>query len=80
VKPLVIAWEPGSEVVGDFVWPGFGSGVVVTDKVLRVLQQRYQGFEPGPVEMVEDEDEPHADRGKPRIRLPYCGQHCTSFG
>lgn len=72
-KPLVIAWELGSDVVGDFVWPGFGGEVVVTDRVLGVLQERFSGFEPGRVEMVEDPNSPQARPRKPQVRLPYEG-------
>lgn len=69
-QPLVIAWEPGSDEVGDFSCPGFDSEVVVTDRVLRVLRDHFGGFEAGPVEMTEDPDVPK--RAK-RVRLPYRG-------
>ena len=65
----MMVWEPGSDVVGDFTWPGFDSEVVATDTVLEVLDQ-FEGFEPGPLEIVEDPDAPK--RGK-RVQLPYEG-------
>lgn len=68
-QPLLMVWEPGSCEVGDFTWPGFDSEVVVTPVVLEVLDQ-FDGFEPGPVEIVEDSVGPR--RGK-RVRLPHDG-------
>ncbi len=69
MQPLVMVWEPGSCEVGDFTWPGFDSEVVATSAVLDVLDQ-FDGFKPGPVEIVEDPGTPR--RGK-RVRLPYDG-------
>lgn len=60
-------------MVGDFVWPGFGGEVVVTDRVLGVLQEQVNGFEPGPVEMIEDDDVPPGKRRKRHVQLPYVG-------
>jgi hypothetical protein len=58
-------------LVGDFVWPGFGSEVVAADHVFAALEPRFAGFERGPIEMV---DEPDLDqRGQPRVSLPYEG-------
>jgi hypothetical protein len=57
VQPLVIAWKPGSDIIGDFTWPGFDSEVVVTGRVLDVLIE-YGGFEPGGIEIVDDQDGP----------------------
>jgi len=73
VPPLVIEWEPGSEIVGDFTWPGFGSEVVVTEQVLKAFSKRFSGFEPGPVEMFEEPDlDPEVEQ-KSRVWLPYQG-------
>ena len=41
---MIMEWERSSSVVGDFVWPGFGFEVVVTDVAAQVLQ-RFPGFE-----------------------------------
>lgn len=70
VQPLIMVWEPGSDLVGDFVWPL--NTVVVTDQVLQVLQEHFSGFEAGPVEMIEDTGK-RPKRGKPQVRLPYEG-------
>ena len=32
-KAIVIEWEPDSDVVGDFTWPGLDTDVVVTAQV-----------------------------------------------
>lgn len=73
VKPLILEWDPGSDRVGDFTWPGFGSEVVVVDRVLDVLRKHFEGFEPGPVEMVQDRKLKPGKRRKPRVWLPYEG-------
>lgn len=65
----MVAWEPGADEVGDFTWPGFGSEVVATSDVIEILNQ-FAGFEPAPVEFVEDVGAPK--RAK-RVRLPYDG-------
>lgn len=70
-QPLILVWEPGSALVGDFVWAGFGSEVVATERVFDALESSFGGFERGPIEMV---DEPDLARGaEPRVRLPYEG-------
>ena len=71
VQPLILVWQPGSDVVGDFVWPA--NDVVAAERVLAVLQKHFTGFEPGPVEMIDDGAVRGAKRGKPRVRLPYQG-------
>ncbi len=71
VKPLIIRWEPGSDVVGDFVWPGFDDEVVVSLSVLETLEG-ISGFTPGPVEMRQDPKLARS-KGKPRVSLPYNG-------
>jgi hypothetical protein len=50
-------WEPSSEVVGDFTWPGFGFEVVVTDSAAAVLGG-FSGFELGPVEITASHSQP----------------------
>jgi hypothetical protein len=70
-KPLILAWEPGSVLVGDFVWPGFDSEVVAADRVFAALERNFAGFERGPIEMVDEPD--IARGGQPRVRLPYEG-------
>lgn len=73
VQPLVIEWEPDSDVVGDFVWPGFGGDIAITERVVGVLKGRFTAFEPGPVEMYQDPKLKRTKRGKPRVWLPYEG-------
>jgi hypothetical protein len=68
-KPLIIEWEPGSERVGDFLWPGVSENVAVASRVLEDLQSRFSGFEAGPVEMVEEAEA----GGQKRVSLPYGG-------
>lgn len=64
-----MVWEPGSDEVGDFTWPGFGSEVVVSEHVLGSLRG-FSGFEAGPVEFI---DEPDASKKGRRVALPYSG-------
>jgi hypothetical protein len=70
---MVIEWEAGSEIVGDFTWVGFGAEAFVTEAVLEALSERLSGFEPGPVEMFEEPDLDRAKETKPRVWLPYEG-------
>ena len=75
VPPLVIEWEPGSDIVGDFVWPGLGDEVVISETVARLLEERYKGFSLYPVEMTQ-EKRLYSLKGKlrkPRVLLPYKG-------
>lgn len=69
-QPLLLAWEPGSDKIGDFSWAGFDSEVVVIDPVLEELRS-FAGFEPAAVEVVEDADAGKT-RGK-RVAFPYRG-------
>lgn len=76
VKPLVIEWESGSDVIGDFLWPEFGS-IAVSESSFKAMESRFRGFECGPIEMIQD---PKLTRPKritkrttPRIWLPYEG-------
>jgi hypothetical protein len=64
-------WEPGSDLVGDFVWLGFGSEVVASEQVFAAFESSFTGFERGPIEMVEEPD--LARREEPRVGLPYGG-------
>jgi hypothetical protein len=75
VLPLVIEWLPGSETVGDFVWPG--GEVVVSQRVREMLEGRFQGFEFQTVEMRQDPKLKRPTRitrrTQPRVWLPYNG-------
>lgn len=47
---LVIEWIRGSDVLGDFIWPGFHSDIVITDRVGAALRAAgVPGFELRPV-------------------------------
>lgn len=76
VRPLVIEWEPGSDVVGDFTWPGFDSELVVKASVANALQEaEVPGFEFCAIEMLEN-SEPAKRRSKERrVELPYSGSN-----
>jgi hypothetical protein len=66
-------WEPGSRLIGDFVWVGLDSEIVVTDRVMNELLAAFRGFERGAVEMV-DNTHPRSTRNvQPRVSLPYEG-------
>ena len=53
IRPLVIEWKPNSNIIGDFIWPGLDS-VAITENTLLGIQEHFRGFEPGPIEMVQD--------------------------
>jgi hypothetical protein len=76
-KPLIFEWEPGSDVIGDFVWAGFAQDVAIKVHVFEELHQRFRGFEQGPVEMIQDpklkKPTRITRRTKPRVWLPYEG-------
>ncbi|MEM8706262.1 MAG: hypothetical protein AAGE98_07385 [Actinomycetota bacterium] len=71
---MQIAWEPGSDAIGDVTWPGFDDTAVVTDAVLAVLDA-FGGFDRGPVEFV---DNPSSRRGA-RVAFPYEGPSLTEL-
>jgi hypothetical protein len=75
--PIVIEWEPDSDVVGDFTWPGLGSDLLIADRVARALANRgIGGFELREVEMFESAKVAQMSRRRskrPRVRLPYTG-------
>jgi hypothetical protein len=58
VAPLVIEWEKGSTVIGDFVWPGFATELVVRAHIFKTLQQRFGGIEARPVQIVPVKHKP----------------------
>lgn len=39
IPPLIIEWQPGSDKIGDFVWPGFNDEMVVTQNVRESLEK-----------------------------------------
>ena len=70
VPPLIIEWEPDSDIVGDFAWGGFCWELVCRREVGEELRTRFTGFKLSPIEMIEGKGRRH---GKPKIRLPYRG-------
>lgn len=74
VKPLIIEWEPGSDKVGDFTWPGFDSDIVITQTVADALTALpVHGFELGEVVMQENSEREKRTTKEPIVRLPYQG-------
>lgn len=74
VQPLVIEWEPDSEVVGDFVWPGFDTDIVIAERVGKALKEAgVTGFELAPVRMVENSEKSKRTSRRPGVKLPYAG-------
>ena len=74
---LLIQWEPGSDLIGDFVWVNNTTWLLVTGQVREVLQERFQGFAFGEVAMIQNPKlkppQRRTRRSKPRIWLPYEG-------
>jgi hypothetical protein len=82
IKPLIIEWEPGSDKIGDFIWPALDNELVVTQKVKDVLQEQFPEVEFVSVEFWQNPKvkQPFrtTKRTKPRIWLPYMGQKLWS--
>ena len=70
VEPLLVQWEPSSEVIGDFSWDGpFGLLFVVTGPVAEFL--RDNGF---PCDLLTVDYVPPESRRKTRlVPYPYVG-------
>jgi hypothetical protein len=77
VSPLIIEWEAGSTEIGDFVWPGLNTEVVVVQKVKEIFQLNFDGLEYKTIEFWENPKliKPAAfhRKTKRRIILPYTG-------
>ena len=77
VSPLLIEWEPGSDMIGDFVWPAFNDDLVVSQRVREFFQDRFSGIEFGAVEFWQEkklkQPKKMTCRSKPRVWLPYSG-------
>lgn len=79
-RPLIIEWEPDSDVVGDFTWPGLNTDVVITDGVGTPLKDAgVAGFELRPVEMKENSEATKRRSKKPKVKLPYSGPKLWDF-
>lgn len=77
VSPLIIEWEAGSDVIGDFVWPGLNTDLVVVQKVRDIFEDRFREIEFGSVEFWQNQKIKKpikmTHRSKPRVWLPYTG-------
>ena len=77
VSPLIIEWGPGSDVIGDFVWPGLNTDLVVVQNVKNAFKSRFKEIEFGVVEFWQDPklNRPikMTHRTKPRVWLSYRG-------
>jgi hypothetical protein len=77
VSPLIMEWEPGCTIVGDFVWPGLNSDLVVVQRVKEAFEIRYPEVTFGEVKFWQDpkikQPKRKTRRSKPRIWLPYIG-------
>lgn len=69
IPPLVIEWEPGKRPVGDFTFTGFGSDIVITQRVIDRLAG-VGGFETGPVEVAVKRKAPRRRPNVTRKREP----------
>ena len=72
--PIIIEWEPDSDIIGDFTWPGLATDILVTDRVGSIITaSQVEGFELLTVEMRENsEPKKRPSKGR-RVRLPYSG-------
>jgi len=73
--PIVIEWIPGSDILGDFTWPGEGRAVVKFS-VYNAVQSRFPMVRFDSVQMMQDPKlriPKNKRRAKPRIWLPYEG-------
>ena len=77
VQPLIVEWESGSDVIGDFIWTLSGTAPIVIRSVCEDLNSRFGGFECGPVVMKWDKKFERPAKPNPRARkrvwLPYEG-------
>jgi len=77
IPPLIIEWDDGSNVIGDFTWPAGLEEIVVSDRVKTCFQSNgLVGIEFEPVEMFQKPNlkKPTKEsRAKRRVWLPYNG-------
>lgn len=77
VSPLIIEWDVGSDVIGDFTWPSGLGEVIVTDRVRACFASKgFTGIKFEPVEMVQKPGlkRPRKESGaNRRVWLPYSG-------
>ena len=74
-RPITVEWESGSDVVGDFTWPGLDTDVLTTDRPGGALTAaQVPGVVLRSVEMVENSEPAERRSKKPRVKLPYSGR------
>jgi hypothetical protein len=75
ILPLIIEWEPGSDRIGDFTWPGFDDELVVNDRVRQMFEDLFDNLEFHPIEMTARSLVANGNgrRPKPFVKLPYDG-------
>lgn len=79
-RPLTIEWEPDSDVVGDFTWPGLNTDIVVADSVGKALSNaNVPGFELRQLNMQENSERSKRRSKKPMVKLPYHGPQLWDF-
>jgi hypothetical protein len=77
VQPLVIVWEPGPTLVGDFTWLGSGGYMVKRSVGEDLIAAGFKGFELGRVEMVVNPY--HKEKKQGIVKLPYEGPELADF-
>ena len=77
VPPLIFEWEAGSDLIGDFIWPGLDTDLVVTQRVREAFEGRFREITFEPVEYWQNPKLKRptivTHRSKPRVWLPYMG-------
>lgn len=73
IEPAVISWQPGSDIIGDFVSAAFCK--LAKRSVGEELASRFGGLSLGPVEMfqLKSVKPPKTKARFPRVLLPYQG-------
>lgn len=86
VSPLVVEWEPGSDVIGDFVWAPIFGLMISAPAAERLNAAGISGFALGPVVMQESRSSKQPKRATaarstrvPQVRLPYDGAQLFDF-
>ncbi len=73
--PILIEWSPGSDVLGEFIWPGDGR-IIVKMCVFETIQARFPVVRSDTVQMMQDPKlriPKNKKRARARIWLPYDG-------
>jgi len=77
MPPLVIEWDYGSSIIGDFTWPQVLDELVVTDRVKRCfVESGFTGVRFESVEMIQKRGlkRPRKEsKASKRVWLPYLG-------